>query len=113
MSLNLFFLAVPVSLYTHTYIYIYTFIFGKRFGVNFSSMCDQVSQYLRSRNWDTRVAAAHAVGAIAENVKHTSVNELFACIQSKMCDAGISAAVEDMVALPMFDSNIAGTSFRR
>lgn len=30
-----------------------------------------------------------------------------------MCDAGISGAVEDMVALPMFDSNIAGTSFRR
>ncbi|KAL6194990.1 hypothetical protein ACLB2K_030612 [Fragaria x ananassa] len=77
-----------------------------------TSLLKKVSQYLRSRNWDTRVAAAHAIGAIAENVKHASVNELFACIQSKMCDAGISAAAEDMVALPMFDSNIAGTSFR-
>ncbi|XP_050367441.1 TATA-binding protein-associated factor BTAF1 [Argentina anserina] len=77
-----------------------------------TSLLKKVSQYLRSRNWDTRVAAAHAIGAIAENVKHTSVNELCACIQAKMCDAGISGAVEDMLTLPMFDSNIAGTSFR-
>ncbi|CAL2263435.1 unnamed protein product [Prunus armeniaca] len=29
-----------------------------------------------------------------------------------MSDAGISGAVEDMVAFPIFDSNVAGTSFR-
>ncbi|KAM2356475.1 hypothetical protein ACFX1X_005571 [Malus domestica] len=77
-----------------------------------SSLLKMVSQYLHSKNWDTRVAAAHAVGAIAENVKHTSLIELFTCIKSKMSDAGISGAVEDMVAFPIFDSNIAGTSFR-
>ncbi|CAL2263436.1 unnamed protein product [Prunus armeniaca] len=77
-----------------------------------SSLLKKVSQYLRSKNWDTRVAAAHAVGAIAENVKHTSLIELFTSIESKMSDAGISGAVEDMVAFPIFDSNVAGTSFR-
>ncbi|CAN6555838.1 unnamed protein product [Malus baccata var. baccata] len=77
-----------------------------------SSLLKMVSQYLRSKNWDTRVAAAHAVGAIAENVKHTSLIELFTCLKSKMSDAGISGAVEDMVAFPIFDSNIAGTSFK-
>ncbi|KAM2056088.1 hypothetical protein TB2_028253 [Malus domestica] len=78
-----------------------------------SSLLKKVSQYLRSKNWDTRVAAAHAVGAIAENVKHTSLIELFTCIKSKVADAGISGSIEDMVAFPIFDSNVAGTSFRR
>ncbi|XP_048425216.1 TATA-binding protein-associated factor BTAF1 isoform X3 [Pyrus x bretschneideri] len=77
-----------------------------------STLLKKVSQYLRSKNWDTRVAAAHAVGAIAENVKHTSLIELFTCIKSKMADAGISGSIEDMVAFPIFDSNVAGTSFR-
>ncbi|CAN6696823.1 unnamed protein product [Malus baccata var. baccata] len=77
-----------------------------------SSLLKKVSQYLRSKNWDTRVAAAHAVGAIAENVKHTSLIELFTCIKSKVADAGISGSIEDMVAFPIFDSNVAGTSFR-
>ncbi|XP_030442616.1 TATA-binding protein-associated factor BTAF1-like [Syzygium oleosum] len=40
-----------------------------------ASLLKKVAQYLRSKNWDTRVAAAHAIGAIAQNVKHTSVNE--------------------------------------
>lgn len=77
-------------------------------------LVNQVSHYLRSKNWDTRVAAAHAIGAIAQNVKHTSLNELFACVESKMSEAGISSSVEDVVAWPNFNSKIvASVSFRR
>lgn len=36
----------------------------------------QVRHYLRSKSWDTRVAAAHAIGAIAENVMHLTVHDL-------------------------------------
>ena len=36
----------------------------------------QVSQYLRSKNWDTKVATAHAIGAIAENVNSFNVNKV-------------------------------------
>ncbi|KAJ0079688.1 hypothetical protein Patl1_23604 [Pistacia atlantica] len=72
-----------------------------------------VSQYLRSKNWDTRVAAAHAIGAIAQNIKHTSMTELFASVESKMCEAGISGIVEDVVAWPNFHSKIVtSVSFR-
>lgn len=74
----------------------------------------QVSQYLRSKKWDTRVAAAHAIGAIADNVKHTSATELSSCVDGKMLEAGISATFDDVVALPNWHSRTgAGTSFRR
>ncbi|CBI40030.3 unnamed protein product, partial [Vitis vinifera] len=72
-----------------------------------------VSQYLRSKNWDTRVAAAHAIGAIAENVKHSSLSELFACVGKRMSEAGISGEVEDVVAWPDYHPKImAGSPFR-
>ncbi|XP_059663033.1 TATA-binding protein-associated factor BTAF1 isoform X2 [Cornus florida] len=78
-----------------------------------NSLLSKVSQYLRSRNWDTRVAAAHAIGAIAENVKHTSLTELYSCVETKMAEAGISGAVEDVVAGPAFHPKIvSGVSFR-
>lgn len=74
----------------------------------------QVSQYLCSKKWDTRVAAAHAIGAIAENVKHTSRTELSSCVEVKMSEAGVSTTFDDVVALPNWHSRTgAGTSFRR
>ncbi|KAL6965445.1 btaf1 RNA polymerase II, B-TFIID transcription factor-associated, 170kDa [Sarracenia purpurea var. burkii] len=73
----------------------------------------QVSQYLRSKNWDTRVAAAHAIGAISSNVKHTSLTELYTCVQTKLSEAGISGVAEDVVGLTNFDPKcFAGISFR-
>ncbi|PIN15322.1 hypothetical protein CDL12_12043 [Handroanthus impetiginosus] len=77
-----------------------------------NALLSKVSQYLRSKKWDTRVAAAHAVGAIAENVKHTSLTELSSCVEVKMAEAGISATFDDVMTWSNFDSNIAGTSFR-
>ncbi|KAF5203949.1 Tata-binding protein-associated factor btaf1 [Thalictrum thalictroides] len=56
-----------------------------------------VSQYLRSKNWDTRVAAAHAVGAIAQNVVHATLDELFVCVETEMSAAGISGSGEDVI----------------
>lgn len=79
-----------------------------------NSLLRKVSQYLRSKNWDTRVAAAHAIGAIAENVKHSSLSELFACVGKRMSEAGISGEVEDVVAWPDYHPKImAGSPFRR
>ena len=80
---------------------------------NFSAILHQVSQYLRSKNWDTRVAAARAIGAIAENVNHTSLPQLFSCFKSKLSDFGMPGISEDLLALPDFHSNVAGISFRR
>ncbi|XP_010255080.1 PREDICTED: TATA-binding protein-associated factor BTAF1 isoform X2 [Nelumbo nucifera] len=79
-----------------------------------NSLLRKVSQYLRSKNWDTRVAAARAVGAIAENVKHTSLKEVFACLEAEMEGAGISGTVDDVVmGWPEFHPKVvAGLSFR-
>ncbi|KAL8521551.1 hypothetical protein ACS0TY_011900 [Phlomoides rotata] len=78
-----------------------------------NALLSKVSQYLRSKKWDTRVAAAHAVGAIAENVKHTSLTDLSGCVESKMLEAGISATFDDVVTWSSSHSEIgAGTSFR-
>ncbi|XP_024019223.1 TATA-binding protein-associated factor BTAF1 isoform X2 [Morus notabilis] len=74
-----------------------------------TSLLKKVLQYLCSKNWDTRVAAARAIGAIAENVKHMSLTELLSSFQSKLSEFGIS---EDLLALPDFHSNVAGVSFR-
>ncbi|GFZ00920.1 similar to ROOT GROWTH DEFECTIVE 3 [Actinidia rufa] len=72
-----------------------------------------VSQYLRSKNWDTRVAAAHAIGAIAANVKHTSLTEVYSCVETKLSEVGISCVVDDVVAWSNHDPKLlAGVSFR-
>ncbi|OMO61314.1 SNF2-related protein [Corchorus olitorius] len=77
-----------------------------------NSLLKKVSQYLRSKNWDTRVAAAHAIGAIAQNVKHTSLADLLSSVGEKMNGAGISGTVEDLVASPDLCSKfVAGVSF--
>ncbi|EYU37472.1 hypothetical protein ABFS82_01G048900 [Erythranthe guttata] len=78
-----------------------------------NALLSKVSQYLRSKKWDTRVAAAHAVGAIAENVKHASVTELSSCVEVKMLEAGISTSFEDILSWSNCHSKIgAGISFR-
>ncbi|KAE9464711.1 hypothetical protein C3L33_03342, partial [Rhododendron williamsianum] len=72
-----------------------------------------VAPYLRSKNWDTRVAAAHAIGAIAANVKHTSLVELCSCVEMKMSQAGIPGVAADVVACPRCEPKLlAGISFR-
>ncbi|XP_057511229.1 LOW QUALITY PROTEIN: TATA-binding protein-associated factor BTAF1 [Actinidia eriantha] len=78
-----------------------------------NSLLSKVSQYLRSKNWDTRVAAAHAIGAIAANVKHTSLTELYSCVETKLSEVGISCVVDDVVAWSNRDPKLlAGVSFR-
>lgn len=60
------------------------------------------------------MAAAHAIGSIAENVKHSSLAELFACVGKGMSEAGISGEIEDVVAWPNYHPKImAGSPFRR
>ncbi|GAU37973.1 hypothetical protein TSUD_269880, partial [Trifolium subterraneum] len=78
-----------------------------------TSLLKKVSQYLRSKKWDTRVAAAHAIGSIAENVKHISLNELIGSVVTKMSESGISCSVDDLCAWPYLQAKITGSSFRR
>ncbi|KAL0652517.1 hypothetical protein Bca4012_095208 [Brassica carinata] len=68
-----------------------------RLGFVFSRPC-AVLHYLRSRKWDTRVAAAHAIGAIVLNVKHTSLSELLNSLATKLGEAGLSGNVDEVVA---------------
>lgn len=62
-----------------------------------SALLKKVSQYLRSKNWDTRVAAAQAIGAIAENVKHISINEMRDNAESELLKLGINQNVKDLM----------------
>ncbi|KAK9077800.1 hypothetical protein SSX86_006138 [Deinandra increscens subsp. villosa] len=78
-----------------------------------SSLLHKVSQYLRSKNWDTRVAAAHAIGAIAGCFRHSSLSELFSLVETKMKEACINCPVEDVVFWPKSHPKIsASTSFQ-
>ncbi|KAL9268825.1 TATA-binding protein-associated factor BTAF1-like protein, partial [Drosera capensis] len=81
-----------------------------------NSLLKKVSQYLRSKNWDTRVAAAHAVGAIAEGSKYSTFTELCTYTERQIVEARISWSVEEvgtvlhpntMASLPLrsFDIN--------
>lgn len=77
-----------------------------------SSLLHKVSQYLRSKNWDTRVAAAHAIGAIAGCFKHLSVTELCNLVEAKMKEACVNCSVEDVVLWPKSHPKFsASTSF--
>lgn len=78
-----------------------------------SSLLHKVSQYLRSKNWDTRVAAAHAIGAIAGCFKHSSVVELYNLVEAKMKEACINVSIEDVGLWPKSHPKIsASTSFQ-
>ncbi|KAJ4797222.1 TATA-binding protein-associated factor MOT1 [Rhynchospora pubera] len=74
----------------------------------------KVSQYLRSKSWDTRVAAAQAIGAIAENVKHTTLKELLALVEAEAANLGISDISKELgLAWSKFDTDIAaGLTFK-
>ncbi|CAI9784721.1 unnamed protein product [Fraxinus pennsylvanica] len=64
-------------------------------------------------NSNLMVAAAHAIGAIAENVKHTSLTELSNSFEMKISEAGISSTFTDILTWPNRNpENSAGTSFR-
>ncbi|XP_076915615.1 TATA-binding protein-associated factor BTAF1-like [Bidens hawaiensis] len=79
-----------------------------------SSLLRKVSQYLHSKNWDTRVAAAHAIGAIAGCFKHLSMTDLFNLVETKMKEACINCSVEEVVFWPTSPPKIsASTSFQR
>ncbi|CAL9077601.1 TATA-binding protein-associated factor BTAF1 isoform X2 [Musa acuminata AAA Group] len=79
-----------------------------------NSLLKKVSQYLRSRNWDTRVAAAHAIGSIAENVRHTSLKELLKSLEGELMEAGYSDVCKDVGASvsDMCPNPTAGLSFK-
>ncbi|KAK3159851.1 hypothetical protein QOZ80_1BG0051830 [Eleusine coracana subsp. coracana] len=69
-----------------------------------NALLKKVSQFSRSKNWDTRVAAAHAIGAIAENVKHTSLKDLFTSVETEKHASGLSYGTDDAtLALPRAD----------
>ncbi|KAL2614154.1 hypothetical protein R1flu_025846 [Riccia fluitans] len=48
----------------------------------------QVRQFLRSKSWDTRVAAAQAIGAIAENVSHPTVKDIYTKAEVELAALG-------------------------
>ncbi|KAL1212506.1 TATA-binding protein-associated factor BTAF1 [Cardamine amara subsp. amara] len=78
-----------------------------------SSLLRKVLHYLRSKKWDTRVAAAHAIGAIVLNVKHTSLSELLNSLATKLGEAGMSDNVDEVVALRNLQSKLlANAPFR-
>ncbi|KAJ7534695.1 hypothetical protein O6H91_13G105700 [Diphasiastrum complanatum] len=58
------------------------------------SLLKRVRQFLRSKNWDTRVAAAQAIGAIAENVSHVTVQDLLASAVAELKMLGDSVNLE-------------------
>ncbi|XP_078169062.1 ROOT GROWTH DEFECTIVE 3 isoform X2 [Carex rostrata] len=74
----------------------------------------KVSQYLRSKSWDTRVAAAQAVGAIAENAKHTTLKELLALVEAEAANLGIFDISNELgPAWSRFDPDLAaGLAFK-
>ncbi|KAF8117364.1 hypothetical protein N665_0011s0084 [Sinapis alba] len=78
-----------------------------------SSLLRKVLHYLRSKKWDTRVAAAHAIGAIVLNVKHTSLSELLNSLATKLGEAGLSGNVDEVVASGNLQSKLqANAPFR-
>ncbi|XP_047094513.1 TATA-binding protein-associated factor BTAF1 isoform X1 [Lolium rigidum] len=78
---------------------------AKSHPLELSALLKKVSQYIRSKNWDTRVAAAHAIGAIVENVKHTLVKDLFASVEAEKHASGLSDETADVgSALPPPDT---------
>lgn len=53
---------------------------------------------MRSKSWDTRVASAQAIGAIAENVPHVTVKDLLAKAEAELGEKGhIESNLENLV----------------
>lgn len=70
---------------------------------------------IHSKNWDTRVAAAAAVGAIAENVNHRSLKEVIACAQKHLSNLGYDIDLNEILATKFINNCISSKalSFRR
>ncbi|KAG8086577.1 hypothetical protein GUJ93_ZPchr0010g10708 [Zizania palustris] len=80
------------------------FAAARQIGEIAKSHPQELNVLLKSKNWDTRVAAAHAIGAIAENVKHTSLKELFASVEAEKHASGLTGVTGDVgSALPHAD----------
>lgn len=62
------------------------------------ALLKKVCPFLHSKNWDTRVAASAAVGAIAENVNHLSLKDLVACAQKHLLDMGHNIDLNELLA---------------
>eukprot|EP00249_Psilotum_nudum_P027051 c34319_g1_i1 orf=1-864(-) len=63
-----------------------------------NALLKKVCPYLRSKNWDTRVAAAQAIGAISENVSHISVKGLLANTELELGNMGHHINLSDIMA---------------
>ncbi|XP_024523098.1 TATA-binding protein-associated factor BTAF1 [Selaginella moellendorffii] len=57
---------------------------AKQHPTELQALLKRVGHFLRSKSWETRVAAAHAIGSIAENVSHVTVRELVARAQKNI-----------------------------
>lgn len=63
---------------------------AKSYPQELNPLLGKVSQYLRSKNWDTRVASATAIGSIADNSKRTaSLEEVVASVGKRVSDWGL------------------------
>lgn len=62
------------------------------------ALLKKVCPLIHSKNWDTRVAAAAAVGAIAENVNHMSLKEVIACAQKHLSNLGYNIDLNEILA---------------
>ncbi|KAI5064208.1 hypothetical protein GOP47_0020878 [Adiantum capillus-veneris] len=62
------------------------------------ALLKKVYPLLHNRNWDTRVAAATAVGAIAENVNHLSLKDVVACAQKHLSTLGCNIDLYEVLS---------------
>ncbi|MCO5611453.1 hypothetical protein L7F22_065706 [Adiantum nelumboides] len=67
------------------------------------ALLKKVYPLLHNRNWDTRVAAATAVGAIAENVNYLSLNEVLACAQKILSSLGCNINLYEVLTANWID----------
>ncbi|CAI9784720.1 unnamed protein product [Fraxinus pennsylvanica] len=63
-----------------------------------NSLLSKVSQYLHSKKWIPGML--QLMGAITENVKHTSLTELSKSFEMKISEAGISGTFTDILTWP-------------
>lgn len=81
---------------------------------DFHALLKKVCPLIHSKNWDTRVAAAAAVGAIAENVNHRSLKEVIACAQKHLSNLGYDIDLNEILATKFINNCISSKalSFR-
>eukprot|EP00250_Pteridium_aquilinum_P022032 c25285_g1_i2 orf=410-6568(-) len=62
------------------------------------ALLKKVCPLLHNKNWDTRVAAAAAVGAIAENVNHLSLKDVIDSAQKHLANLGYFIDLNEILA---------------